>query len=95
MIRSASIRQSAKGEVCTINGPTCAGGTATTVFCHLNESFAGKGMGLKADDIGFYGCHMCHMLYDTGQLPDPYFYVLRGVVRTLRRLIEKGIVTIK
>lgn len=92
-IRSDKIRQAARGEICTLNGPTCRYDTETTVFCHLNESFAGKGMGTKADDIaGFFGCHECHAAYDSGRLDDKHFYLLRAVIRTHRRLLEKGVI---
>ena len=91
-IRSKGITKSAKGEACTLNSPVCSYDSSTTVFCHLNESFAGKGLGLKAIDVGFYGCYNCHTAYDSGKLDDKYFYLLRAVVRTWQRLIEKGIV---
>ena len=40
------------------------------VFCHQN----GAGVGLKTkdsygNDIGFYGCHACHSLYDPKNHP--------------------------
>ncbi len=90
--RNQAIRDSANSEECTLNSPICNYDPTTTVFCHLNEDFAGKGKGLKAADIGFYGCYNCHTAYDTGKLPDPYFYLLRAVVRTWLRLLEKGII---
>jgi len=97
MIRSEAIRQSARGEMCLLNGPTCNYNRETTVFCHINEGFAGKGIGIKAQDYaGFYGCSACHTAYDTGQLgEDKYFYLLRAMVWTLGRLVEKGIITVK
>jgi len=95
VIRSNKVRESARDEACTLNGPNCNYDSQTTVFCHLNEQFAGKGIGIKADDIGFYGCSNCHSDYDGGRLEDKYFYVLRAVVRTLQRLVEKQIITIK
>lgn len=80
--------------------PWCNGDTETTVLCHVNEAFAGKGMGTKAHDFAaFYGCSACHDIYDQRR-PDPggfqedkYFYVLRAVVRTLERLFAKGLIT--
>lgn len=95
-IRSQKIRDAARGEHCTMNGPTCRYDRETTVFCHLNESFAGKGMGIKAHDIaGFFGCSECHSAYDLGQLGDKYFYLLRAVTRTLTRLYEMGLLEVK
>ncbi len=92
----------AKGQPCTANFPECNYEPATTVPCHLNESFAGKGMGQKADDDAmFFGCSHCHDLYDRRRFleqdrqeaweRDKYFYVLRAVVRTRKILREKGV----
>ena len=95
-IRSKAIRKAANGEDCTV----CGRNDGTTVFCHLNESWAGKGMGQKADDLGagFFGCHHCHMGFD-GHLDGNYKIDWRDVAiaiyRTTRRLYEKGIITIK
>lgn len=88
-IRSRRITQSARGEDCTI----CGTNDGTTVFCHLNEMWAGKGMGQKADDIaGFFGCGKCHAKYDTniGDLDDNQ--IMRAMYRTLRRLWEMGVI---
>jgi len=90
--RSKKIRDSANGEECTLNSPVCNHDPTTVVFCHLNEQFAGKGLGLKAMDIGFYGCYNCHTAYDSGKLEDKYFYLLRAVIRTWERLREKGLI---
>lgn len=91
-IRSKAILTSANGETCTI----CGINDGTIVFCHLNESWAGKGTRIKADDIaGFYGCFKCHKKYD-----EPKFdlildiTVMRAMYRTWKRLIEKNIITI-
>jgi hypothetical protein len=93
-VHSKKIRDSARGENCTMNSPCCNHNTETTVFCHLNESFAGKGLGLKSVDIGFYGCYACHKAYDEGKLEDEYFYLLRAVIKTWLRMMEKGLVKV-
>lgn len=93
-IRSDAIRKAANGEACTI----CWAKDGTVVFCHLNESFAGKAMKLKADDIaGFFGCYGCHKQYDTPGSPiaDDHWAIMRAMYRTWRRLWELGIITIK
>lgn len=96
-IRSKAITNSAKDEACTI----CDKNDGTTVFCHLNESWAGKGKGIKADDIaGFYGCKFCHDMYDGrfGKINVQGFtanQIMRAMYRTWKRLIAKGIITIK
>ena len=91
-IRSKAIKDAANGEACTI----CSTQDGTVVFCHLNDSWAGKGMGQKADDIaGFFGCSECHKLYDEGSYGIDRWEVMRAMYRTWRRLIEKVIITIK
>lgn len=87
------LREASRGQPCTLQGPNCTGGGEDTVFCHLNESYAGKGMGQKADDFaGFDGCQACHRDYDTSRLPDQDFYILRAVIRTLRRRFDEGLI---
>jgi hypothetical protein len=90
-IRSKAIRNAAKGEPCTV----CNRNDGTTVFCHLNEGWAGKGMGQKADDLGggFFGCSTCHADYD-GPNTIEEWVVMRAVYRTLRRLWELGIIKV-
>jgi hypothetical protein len=93
-IRSDAIRKAAKGEDCCV----CGRYDGTTVFCHLNESWAGKGTGQKADDLGggFFGCSSCHYLYDStvdGRPNDAD--IMRAMYRTLRRLLELGVIQIK
>lgn len=92
---SQAVRNAAEGEECTLNAPPCSYDTKTTVFCHINEYFAGKGLSIKAVDIGFFGCGKCHALYDGGKLKDEYFYLLRAVIRTLLRLRELGVLSVK
>jgi len=97
--RNARITKAAKGEPCTLNTPWCNNNPETTVFCHLNESFAGKGAGQKADDLfGFFGCSTCHDVYD-GRIDkgmkfdaDESWCVLRAVCLTQRRLLDMGII---
>ena len=92
--RNKKILQSARDQACTLNSPKCNHNPETTVFCHLNEGYAGKGMGQKADDYaGFYGCSACHSYYDSldcGSLFDSY--ILQAVIKTWRRLLDKGII---
>ena len=89
-IRSKAIRQAANGEACTV----CGKNDGTTVFCHLNESWAGKGIGQKSDDIaGFFGCDVCHLDYDVIKcVKDDE--LMRAMYRTWRILIDRGIIKI-
>ena len=70
------------------------------VFCHENVS----GVGIKAkdshgNDIGFYGCHACHALYDT--LDHPYYkpHFIKemaefAITRTKRQLVKSLLVDV-
>lgn len=92
-IRSQAILDSAKDESCTI----CDVKDGTVVACHLNAAWAGKGMGQKADDLAiFYGCYKCHTKYDSPKLVmHEDWEIMRALYRTWRRLVEKGVITIK
>jgi hypothetical protein len=70
--KTSKIRQSAKGEDCTICIPgVCNGRNETVVLCHSNDLSDGKGMGLKArDECAAYGCDACHAIVD-GRAPRP------------------------
>lgn len=88
--RNKAITKAANGEPCTL----CSTNDGTTVFCHINESWAGKGIGQKADDCaGFFGCYMCHAVYD-GRVNGSWFSaedILEAYYKTIRRLIDKGV----
>lgn len=91
--RNPKIRKSAHGEDCTMNYPGCNNDRETVVLCHLNELFAGKGTGIKAHDFAaFYACSHCHQCYDSVPPQNTDWYVLRAVIRTLKRLFEKGVI---
>lgn len=91
--RNPKILEAARGEVCTLQSADCNHNTETTVFAHLNNAFAGKGFGQKADDCaGMFCCSACHSLYDTNKIPaSDDWTILRAYYRTIRRLIEKGV----
>lgn len=87
-----NIRLAAHGETCTL----CGIANGTTVFAHFNYSWAGKGMGLKADDCaGMFLCFKCHYSYDhqgerhVEKIED--WEVLRAYYRTIRRLLDRGV----
>jgi len=100
--RNKRILEFSKGQPCTLEIPgVCNHNPETTVFCHFNKSFAGKGMGQKADDCaGVIACSSCHDVIDfranmpNGQLISLALlntYLLRGYYRTIRRLIDGSI----
>ena len=90
-IRSQAILAAARGQFCTVCGLLYE----TVVFAHLNESFAGKGAGQKADDFaGFFACQDCHDQYD-GRVPNTQvddWVVMRAMYRTWRVLIDAGLI---
>jgi hypothetical protein len=99
-VRSNKLRDSAAGERCTfeILG-VCNGDPDTTVLCHLPDE--SHGMSRKSDDFcSAYGCSTCHAAID-GRVQsvfvsesDKQWYMRRAMVRTWRRMIEKGLVKI-
>jgi len=100
-IASQKIRDSAKGEACTFAIPgVCNHDTATTVLCHLPDE--SHGAGRKSDDLSAaYGCSACHDWIDRRmsqrselEEADRQWYMRRAQTRTLRRLINKGLVKV-
>lgn len=71
--KSTPIRQSAKGEDCTMMIPgVCNHNPETVVWAHSNRYEHGKSMGRKAEDrFGCYSCSSCHAVLD-GQATRPY-----------------------
>jgi len=99
-IRSQKLRDSAEGEHCTIEIlGVCNCDPDTTVLCHLPDE--SKGGSRKADDISCcYGCSACHSVID-GRVSSVFYsesdrqwYMRRAMVRTWRRMIEKGLIKI-
>lgn len=98
-IISKKLRDSANGEDCTFQIPgVCNHYSATTVLCHLPDE--SHGMGRKSDDISSaYGCSACHSAIDGREKAqfepgEKEWYMRRAQTRTLRKLIEKGIVKV-
>ncbi len=95
MIRSKAIRQSARGQPCTVHAPGCTGDNETTVWAHSNLQLHGKGMGLKAHDIfGCYACVSCHAWLDQRK-PDWRELFWGAFALSLIRLVEIGIIEVK
>lgn len=98
-LQKKKIRESARGEECTLNiAGICNHNTETTVLCHLPDE--SHGIAKKSDDVSSaYGCSACHDLIDgrdnkkwSFKPEDIEWYMRRAQTRTLRRLIEKGLV---
>lgn len=100
-IRSQKLRDSARGEVCTFSIiGACNADHETTVLCHLpDDSGTGKMGGKSEDFCAAYGCSSCHAVID-GRVKniltesDRQWYMRRAMVRTWRRMIEKGLIKI-
>ena len=94
------LRDSARGEECTVQiVGVCNYQSETTVLAHLPDE--SKGMGKKADDFSAcYSCSACHDALDrrvrSGALESECeWYMRRAMTRTIRRLYEKNLITIK
>lgn len=98
-IRSKALRDSAKGEDCTLNiAGVCSYDSAKTVLCHLNLDSRSRGRGYKTDDLSAaFGCSACHAAMDGDVLSeeDWLFYAARGLVRTQKRWVEMGLIQVK
>lgn len=99
-IKSQPMRDAAKGEDCTLNiARVCNYNPETTVLAHLPDET--NGMGTKSDDISAcLACSACHTLIDSpGDIrltsEEREWYMRRAMVRTWRRMLAKGIMTIK
>ena len=98
-IRSAKLRDAARGEECTLQiFGCCVGGTDTTVLAHLHDETFGRGQ--KADDTSaVFACYGCHDEIDgrtrktAGK--DLTWYKLRALQRTVRRLVERGVLAVR
>lgn len=95
----SKLRESARGEECTLQiHPYCNGNPETVVLCHLPSER--KGMALKSPDHwGAYGCSACHDVIDGRRKTDlPADELLRcmmrGLYRTWERMILKGLIRV-
>lgn len=97
--RSQKLRDSARGEDCTVRIPGCPADPEKTIWSHYRGSAGGKAGARKSDDIcGAYACTYCDAVYD-GQAPRPAGLTkedvdrlwLEGHIRSLVRVKEKGL----
>ena len=99
MIRLKKIRDSARGQECTVAiYGVCNSDTETTVFAHYGEP-GEKGIGLKPDDTsGAYACSKCHDVLDGrvtstacyGDVQKTWYW-FRACRRTWKLLVENGV----
>jgi len=88
------IMDAAKGEACTLNiVGVCNYDIETTVASHLPDGSGGSNKLTGPLSIAF-GCSSCHAVLDGREnvsLEDREFYMRRGMMRTMTRLVEMGI----
>ena len=82
-----------------MNTPVCNYNSETTVLCHFTLHNGGSAR-LNGDLSAGYGCSDCHNAIDGRRqikfgLRGREFYMRRSMVRTLDRLVEKGLLIIK
>lgn len=88
---SPKLRQSARGQACTLRLDGCLPGNETVVLCHIRGTWAGIGQ-KPADFIAVYACHHCHDALDRrrGERPDGW-EVVRALVETLTAMHSAGL----
>ncbi|CQH06491.1 TPA: DUF1364 domain-containing protein [Yersinia enterocolitica] len=95
--RSKALRDSARGQCCTLQIPgICNGNPETTVLCHLPSST--HGMGYKSDDCwAVFGCNCCHDAID-GRVPYEWMagerdeLLLQAIHDTQKIWINEGLI---
>jgi uncharacterized CHY-type Zn-finger protein len=97
MIKSKKIRDSARGEDCTLRLGMCSS-NETVVLCHIGKR---RGMGLKCSDtFAIYACAACHDAID-GRVKSTFSndelntQKLRALEETQEILINKGLLVVK
>ena len=83
---------------CLVQSPACRlnPDDPTVVAAHSDQGEDGKGKGIKADDsMVAAACYDCHN-WLAGPAPrfDRNFYMDRGIKRTVRAMIEKGVLKV-
>lgn len=91
-IISRKIRNSARGEMCTLRTRHCNGNPETVVFAHVPTTYAG--MGTKSNDLhGVYACSGCHTALDEYLVG--HNDILRALVETQVKMYQKDLITVK
>lgn len=86
---SKMLRDSARGQQCTLRLFCCNRDIETTVLAHLPSRV--KGMGNKGDDWhAVFACHNCHAELDNRRYMIDWREVLRALQETQKFWFEKG-----
>jgi hypothetical protein len=90
-IISKKIRNSAKGETCSLRISEFCDHDLTVVLAHINSNYRGTGM--KSPDIfSCYACYHCHTLLDSNTVHAKD--QLRALQETQMKLAEKGLIEV-
>lgn len=98
-MKSSPITRSARDEICTMQiVGYCNFDPQTTVFAHYPMGEGGSNK-LLGDLSGGYICSSCHDVIDGRRKADinredREYYMRRSTWRTLKRLIDRGFVTV-
>jgi hypothetical protein len=91
-MKSKKIRESARGEVCSLRVSNNCVDDETVIFAHLNSNY--RGTGLKSPDLfGVYACQHCHTMLDKSDVS--YCDQLRALQETQMKLLRKSLITVK
>jgi len=91
--RSKKIKDSARGQECSLRLPGCSFDTEQTIFAHVGSD---RGMGFKCgDNMGVYACLPCHNSID-GHLRKTFANdILRALEETQSKLIQQELLVVK
>ncbi len=91
------LMDAARDEECTLNlQGVCNYSPETVVACHLPDGTGGSNKLTGPLSVAF-GCHDCHAIIDGRNEShlfndhDLEFYMRRGMMRTMTRLVDRGI----
>ena len=94
-IISKPLRDSARGQDCTLRLDGCRFSPETVVLCHL--PVGQKGMGMKSPDLfAVFGCEHCHAVID-GRIKGHFEQrdLLRALAETQLIWVRMGLLTVK
>lgn len=99
VIKSKKLRDSARGEDCSINiQGVCNYQPETSIMAHVPSPISGY----KSSDLGgaIICCSSCHDVIDRRVINDEFelerdWYILRAVQVTLNKLYEMGVISVK
>lgn len=91
----------ARGQGCTVRGPTCNGNRETTVSAHFRSHRLGAGIGIKPPDLFCaFSCSSCHDWID-GRTnvagltrEDARHYHVLGVMETQKWLLDNNYIRV-